>query len=585
MKTKLDIIIIGAGAQGRKYIEALSGLPSARIKAVCVKTGERAREIRKGYKIRTSVDYKKMLGREKADLVIISTDVLSQFAIAEHVLIHTDAAVLIEKPVSYSVESLFRLFKLAEKRGRNLFWNNQEKFSGFAYGNRFSKVKEIIIHKDYILRERNLSVHIENLQSILEHVFSYFEFDFAKLKIISKRFIPFEHFYLKLRQGGRNFEISLVPGDEDRLRLSAGGKTQEVLDEGDAFKNFLARVLEAAGAGDRSFSKRRRKAYLEQAGLLEEIFFDLEEATIIRPNFECNERCLFCNSPEGGRVRPEVLIGEVGKAARESINHIVFSGGEPTLYPGIFRLIEAAREHKIAEIEIATNAVACAEEAFSRRLAAAGLTSAFVSLHAPDARLSERLTGLPGSFSKTLAGLRNLKRYGIRITPNIVINKLNFKLLKRYVRFLLEEVAPFDYISFSVAMPGMNALKNGMVPRYSEIKPYLLEAFDLCRQEGVPFVNPFCGAPVCFTPGFEDFSLEYKTLKNLSPTLKKELEKNQEEKTKVEACKTCLFREYCMGIWKGYLALYPEERIEPVIKNRDYVSDYLINHERRKSHK
>jgi molybdenum cofactor biosynthesis enzyme MoaA len=158
---------------------------------------------------------------------------------------------------------------------------------------------------------------------------------------------------------------------------------------------------------------------------------------ILRITARCDQRCVFCNAREDiGAPPPDALIARLDELGRQGVRRAVFSGGEPTLVSALPELIAHARAAGIPEVELQTNAIGAARPGVATALRQAGVTSAFVALHAHEAELSDALTCAPGTFSKTVAGIRALMAASIPVTLNIVIQRRNYRILADYVRFV-----------------------------------------------------------------------------------------------------------------------------------------------------
>jgi radical SAM protein with 4Fe4S-binding SPASM domain len=96
-----------------------------------------------------------------------------------------------------------------------------------------------------------------------------------------------------------------------------------------------------------------------------------------------------------------------------SCRRVQFIGGEALLYPRLLELIDAARSAGYTFIEVYTNGTLLTDHkvnAFAER----GVHLA-VSLHGTQAEVHDAVTGLPGSFNRTLMGLRMLRAHGVPV--------------------------------------------------------------------------------------------------------------------------------------------------------------------------
>jgi uncharacterized radical SAM superfamily Fe-S cluster-containing enzyme len=101
----------------------------------------------------------------------------------------------------------------------------------------------------------------------------------------------------------------------------------------------------------------------------------------------CNLRCPICfaNANDAGYVFEPTYeqIYEILKMLREErpvpTHAVQFSGGEPTVHPDFFRILEAARDLGFAQIQIATNGLKLAQEpGFAEKAGKAGLHTIYL---------------------------------------------------------------------------------------------------------------------------------------------------------------------------------------------------------------
>ncbi|MCX6743620.1 MAG: radical SAM protein, partial [Candidatus Parcubacteria bacterium] len=270
--------------------------------------------------------------------------------------------------------------------------------------------------------------------------------------------------------------------------------------------------------------------------------------SLIRLTNLCNEKCLFCNFPDDCQV---LSLDEVKKEIDASINEgiVTFTGGEPTIYPFIKEAISYAREKGIKEIEIQSNCLILADLNKAREIQQAGLTGVFVTVHSDKEEIFEQITRVPGSFKKTMQGIKNLIDLGIKVRINIVINFLNYKDLLKITKFIYENHSQIKSIDYSFIVPCENVLNQPeLLPKISEVVPFLKKAYKFCQENKIIFSNPGCGLPLCFIPEYKDVSLEYDLLKNNNNA--NVIQDNKTEKVKFKKCECCEFENYCLGYWK-----------------------------------
>ncbi|MEM6958847.1 MAG: radical SAM protein, partial [Myxococcota bacterium] len=291
----------------------------------------------------------------------------------------------------------------------------------------------------------------------------------------------------------------------------------------------------------------QRDVYRDEAGVA-------HPATIVRVHFACNQRCDFCfvstHLPNGDDERIEDAIRVAGAAG----HIVVLSGGEPTLSPRLLDWVRAARESGATHVDLQTNATTI-DRAKGRALAQAGVDWAFVSLHAPDAPLSDQITGAPGTFGLTLAGIDALMAASIFVRLNIVLHRSNASRFVEHVRFVAERF-PGACLVPSFVAASTDLVPRSLVPRYSEVLGPLHDGLALARELGVDVrgLDSLCGVPLCLVREHAAF----ETLAEAPPELA------AGETFHPPACADCRLRGTCFGVRRSYAALHGVDELTPV---------------------
>jgi MoaA/NifB/PqqE/SkfB family radical SAM enzyme/predicted dehydrogenase len=283
---------------------------------------------------------------------------------------------------------------------------------------------------------------------------------------------------------------------------------------------------------------------------------------VLRPTVNCNQDCTFCSANETSAnvwANHDEMLRAIARAARRGIDWLSFSGGEPTLSKHLVAYIRSAARLGIARREIVTNAVLLDRKEKVAALVEAGLTDAFVSLHAHDEALSRQSTQKVGDFPRTVAGIKGLVDAGVRTALNHVITARNYQYLSAYVEFVHREFGGRVKISFAFVTPQFKALDNiDVMPRLSDVMPHLKRALYRALELGQPFaVGSRQGIPFCFLDEFRAWSDGLK----LSSSA---LSEDGPQKQRAAACDDCRFSDYCPGLWRPYAAQYGFDELRPV---------------------
>ncbi|MBE0477033.1 MAG: 12,18-didecarboxysiroheme deacetylase [Coriobacteriia bacterium] len=143
----------------------------------------------------------------------------------------------------------------------------------------------------------------------------------------------------------------------------------------------------------------------------------------------CNLKCVHCYAASEDReYSGEMSTGEakvmVDDLAAFGAPVLLFSGGEPTIRKDLVELMNHARS-KGMRVVISTNGTLITPER-AEAYAEVGLSYVGVSLDG-GRETHDRFRGIPGSFDKAIAGIRNSKAAGIKVGLRMTINKRNWR--------------------------------------------------------------------------------------------------------------------------------------------------------------
>jgi MoaA/NifB/PqqE/SkfB family radical SAM enzyme len=289
---------------------------------------------------------------------------------------------------------------------------------------------------------------------------------------------------------------------------------------------------------------------------------------IIRITSSCNQKCLFCNQEEyiKTKTKKQILL-ELLNFKKDNISYLIISWWEPTLCKEeLFFTIITWKKLWFKYIELQSNAVLLSNLEYVKELKQKWLNWAMISLHSFESVVSDYLTQAPSTFNKTILWIKNLIELWIETTINIVINKKNYNKVLDYVIFVKDNFKWFKQLSLSIVVPWKSTKENNLLPEYSEISKYLIEAYDYCIKNKIHFENPWCWIPVCYIKDYYKYSLEYQNYKEWNKYNELVLEKNKRNKIKSEKCTNCIFDNYCLWLWKWYIDVHWFNDLNPIIK-------------------
>ncbi len=286
---------------------------------------------------------------------------------------------------------------------------------------------------------------------------------------------------------------------------------------------------------------------------------------LVRLTMACNERCPFCNVPAERyptRPRPEAeLLAEVDALLRAGGRTLTISGGEPTLLRRrLLSLVREARRRGAQYVELQTNAVLI-DPAYAAALAAAGVSSAFVSLLSHLPAQHDHLAGLGGAYGRCLSGIDALLDAGIRVALNPVIARSTQALVADYVDFVAARLPRVRSISLSAVQPHGRAAARAaeLLPDYATLAGAIREARRRALRAGITLLNPYCGLPLCI--GWEgDIARSVEAIEGAARAAGLD---NRGNKRQGPPCRPCALRTRCGGAWHAYWALRGGSGIRP----------------------
>lgn len=283
----------------------------------------------------------------------------------------------------------------------------------------------------------------------------------------------------------------------------------------------------------------------------------------LRINRECNEECVFCNTPEDSdTILPgrEAVLAAVRSERAAGYQDITFTGREPTLDPALPEYLEAARDAGYRTIRVQTNGSSFSHLPTLERLVEAGMNTAEISLHTLEPETFRSLVGAPRLLDKTLAGLEHLATMPERVDVHLVVvlTKLNLAHAPAVIERAVTIHPHLMLITLSPMAPvGDGSARVELIPEPRTLTEPLRRAFTTARQNRVELRVPSrCGAPLCVMPaGTERFNAE------LDNAPGRTLEAG---KSKPPQCTSCVYEPRCTGLWSACLERWGDDVVSPV---------------------
>ena len=150
--------------------------------------------------------------------------------------------------------------------------------------------------------------------------------------------------------------------------------------------------------------------------------------------YACNLSCVHCLSSSGRRDPRELSTAEckavIDELERMQVFYVNIGGGEPTVRPDFWELVDYATEHHVG-VKFSTNGVKITPEV-ARRLAASDYVDVQISLDGASAEVNDAVRG-SGSYATALRAMHNLADAGFTgFKISVVMTRHNIAQLDEF---------------------------------------------------------------------------------------------------------------------------------------------------------
>ena len=207
---------------------------------------------------------------------------------------------------------------------------------------------------------------------------------------------------------------------------------------------------------------------ISEPGLLYRAFANNEADTTVFLGASCNSNCIMCPAGDAERKKGftysrELLMKYIDYLP-DDLEHIVITGGEPTMQPSVFlETLERLRvKFPYTQFLLLTN---------GRSLSDLGLFLQVlehkpryfriaIPIHGSTAELHDAITRASGSFAQTMLGLTRLMDSDIKIELRIVVTKLNCEDLLNIAKMITDRFKRVQCVNFIGLEPRGNCALN-----------------------------------------------------------------------------------------------------------------------------
>jgi radical SAM protein with 4Fe4S-binding SPASM domain len=205
--------------------------------------------------------------------------------------------------------------------------------------------------------------------------------------------------------------------------------------------------------------------------------------------YKCNNSCPHCyNEPQRldlESLPPDQWKKMIDRLCDVGVPHLIFTGGEPTLYPHLPDLIDHAdRRGPICGLN--TNGRRLAEAPYVDELVAAGLNHVQITLGSHRSELHDRMTSA-GSFRQTVEGIENALASPLHTITNTTLMRMNADEIDQTVTFFHRLGVRTFAVNGMIHAGGGTGSHEQAIPEV-QLSPLLIRIRDRAEELGMRFL-------------------------------------------------------------------------------------------------
>jgi MoaA/NifB/PqqE/SkfB family radical SAM enzyme len=202
--------------------------------------------------------------------------------------------------------------------------------------------------------------------------------------------------------------------------------------------------------------------------------------------YRCQNDCGHCynETKDKKELTPEQWMAVIDKLWEVGVPHIVFTGGEPTLYDGLERLVAQTEEHGQVT-GLITNGRALRTPGYLKELVRLGLDHVQITVLSHREEVHDRLAGSKGAWKETIEGLKVALSEDLYVSSNTTIMRSNAADIEETMRFLVR--LGVKNIAFnSIIRAGKGEEAEGIT--YYELTDLLVKLREIAKEKGTNLI-------------------------------------------------------------------------------------------------
>lgn len=194
----------------------------------------------------------------------------------------------------------------------------------------------------------------------------------------------------------------------------------------------------------------------------------------------CNLACKHCRAEAHPEPYENELSTEEAKALIETFPEtgnpiVIFTGGDPMMRKDIYELVAHAKNLGLT-CAFAPNGTLIDKET-AGKIKSSGVERCSISIDGPDAKRHDAFRGMPGAFSRSMAGINHLKSAGVPFQINTTVTRDNLPYFKEIFELCQNIGAVAWHIFLLVPMGRAARLKDQVISakEYEDVLHWLYD--------------------------------------------------------------------------------------------------------------
>jgi cyclic pyranopterin phosphate synthase len=285
--------------------------------------------------------------------------------------------------------------------------------------------------------------------------------------------------------------------------------------------------------------------------------------------YDCNLKCSYCTITDAMRRRSlptEAIAREIDAASRRGFRDIAFTGGEPTIFPDLPKLVRFARTRGYEDVKVASNGLRYAHLPFLDHLLDAGVTTFHMSMHAFDDAAYERTVARADTAKLRRTAIENLVSRGHPPVADLIVKNDTIATLGPWIASLV--ALGINRVNlWLVSLTDNNANNVEQLPKITDVVPELVRAFDDADRGGYDVFS--LHVPRCFLPGHEAH-VRHPGADGVRVVTPDDVFDLSESRLTggvkpAEMCGACKYRDACPGLRRDYVDRFGTGELRAVI--------------------